>query len=232
MSGRLPPVTLTWLLSAAAVSLSSSATKALAFDLPLVRQGEVWRILTGHLVHSSSVLAAVDLGAFLVLGWLLEARRPRIVAPVLLAAALVASLTVLLLRPDLRRYEGSSALSCGLFAALACLLMREGGAVSRILSGAALLAFLVKAALESAGMTTWTLVPEAEVVVPAHLGGAAAGWIVARLSPRNPRRSEELDAEPLDVDEDRIRRHIAVEPMFGALIDRGEQEAREKDDSG
>jgi rhomboid family GlyGly-CTERM serine protease len=223
MRARLPAVTLAWIACAAAVSLSDSATDALAFDLPRIRQGELWRGLTGHLVHSFPALAALDLGAFLVLGWLLETRRPRLVAPVLLASAAAGSLAVFLARPDLQRYEGSSALSCGLFAALGFVLLGEGRPATRILVIAAFLAFFLKTALESRGVRPTDLwIPEVDVVWSAHLAGAAAGWLVARLL-----RSKTTNRDGAEcANGDRSRRHIAVEPMFDALLGRGAREER------
>ena len=68
-SGRLPWLTL--LLSglvAALYLLLGPAPPRLVFDHARVAQGEVWRLLSGHLVHSDAAHLAWNLAAFVILG--------------------------------------------------------------------------------------------------------------------------------------------------------------------
>jgi len=73
-------VTLPWrsfLLGAAAIAaylILGAAPEAWVFDRVAIAQGEWWRLITGHWVHSDLAHAAWDIAALLLLGALFEAR--------------------------------------------------------------------------------------------------------------------------------------------------------------
>jgi rhomboid family GlyGly-CTERM serine protease len=176
--GRAPRVT----LALGAACLLASAWPGFAdlarLERAAVGHGEIWRLLTGHLVHASPTLLAADLLVLVALGCLVEARSRGLLARVLLASALGGSLAVL--AGDLARYSGSSALASGLAAAAAVLWCRSPDARERG-AGLGLLALLaLKVALELGGTALFVpLGPGVRVAVEAHLGGALAGSLVA-----------------------------------------------------
>jgi rhomboid family GlyGly-CTERM serine protease len=181
-SGRLPWLTL--LLSGLVVALYlllGPAPPGLVFDHARVAQGEVWRLLSAHLVHSDAAHLAWNLAAFVILGVLLEWRagcRGWAFLGLLVAAALAVDAWLWWLQPDLRIYCGLSGVLNALYAALAALLWLE---TRHPLFPLALLGDLAKIAVEAANggallpTTTWSAVPGA------HLAGIVAGLIFVSL---------------------------------------------------
>ncbi len=181
---RLPWLTL--LLSglvAAVYLLLGPAPPGLLFDHDRVAQGEVWRLLTGHLVHSDTAHLAWNLAALVILGSLLEWRvgcRAWSYLGLFVTAALAIDGWLWWLQPELRIYCGLSGVLNTLYAALAALLWQE---TRHPLFPLAILCNLAKIALEAANggallpTTTWSSVPGA------HVAGMAAGlifvWVVA-----------------------------------------------------
>lgn len=151
---------------------------------------EVWRLLTGQLVHWTPRMALLDLGMLLGLGAWLEAHGDR--RRMLLALAfggILTALAVAALSPGVFVYRGSSGLASALFV-LAALRVAETPGWSRLLALAVIALFLTKAGVEE--VTGQTLfagpLPEGIEVVPlvhllGGLGGAAAAWL-ARLERR------------------------------------------------
>ena len=179
----LPAVTLIVLAAAALVSASSAAREALIYRRTSIARGELWRLLSGHLVHGWPALALVDLGLLAVLGAALERRARSVLVGTLAASAILSSAAVWLLRSDLELYQGSSALVCGVFVALCVLLLTEDTSrVRRVVAVIALALFALKTGLEAAGSLAWhdTLLPgNVETVSLAHAAGGVAGALVA-----------------------------------------------------
>jgi rhomboid family GlyGly-CTERM serine protease len=82
----------------------------LEFDRQLIAEGELWRLLTCHLVHWSSAHFLLDTIVFLALGITFEPNIGRRYFLVLLCAGLCISLALLLFQPDMIRYRGISGL--------------------------------------------------------------------------------------------------------------------------
>ena len=177
-------------LSAAFVTVALLATnvgglgEALAFRRAAFEAGEIWRALTLHFVHPWPQLALADLGVLLLLGSVLEQRsRSRLVA-IWFAAGLLASTTVVLWRPDLHSYQGSSALVAGMWTAVAVDCLTSSNR-SRVAGGLLLLLWAGKTACELAGtwpMALGILPIGVEGVAEAHLAGGLGGGSVAALS--------------------------------------------------
>src|SRR5262245_50463251 len=86
--------------------------ETLQYDRARVEAGEVWRLLTGQMVHWTARMAALDLGMVLGLGAWLEARGERRSAGLaLLLGAGLTALAVHVLSPRLLFYRGSSGLA-------------------------------------------------------------------------------------------------------------------------
>jgi rhomboid family GlyGly-CTERM serine protease len=87
----------------------------LQFDRAAILHGQVWRLLTGNLVHWSIEHFLLDVSAFAVVGLMYErALRPRYFW-LLLTVALSVSLGMLVLLPDTRIYRGLSGVDSGQF---------------------------------------------------------------------------------------------------------------------
>jgi rhomboid family GlyGly-CTERM serine protease len=182
---RLPWLTL--LLSgvvAALYLLLGPAPAGLLFDRDLVADGELWRLVTGHLVHSDPAHLAWNLAALVILGGLLEWRaglRGWAFVGLFLAASLAIDAWLWWLAPDLRVYCGLSGVLNGLYVALAALLWQE---TRHPLFPLAVFGDAAKIAVEAIHggallpTTSWSSVPGA------HLAGLAAGLIFVMLLAR------------------------------------------------
>lgn len=152
---------------------------ALVYDRTAIASGEIWRLLSGHLVHWSPRHFAYDAAALVVLALLLAGRGGKLLGVTVVASSLAISGGVWLLRPDLDQYRGLSGIDSALFAAAAATLFLELRGARRILPLAALALFAAKLLREIA--TGHALfVPGAGTVVPeAHLIGGAVGLFTA-----------------------------------------------------
>ena len=194
--GGLQPPWFTLLLAGAAVliyAIAGPAPAELVFDRAALARGEVWRLLTAHLVHSDRAHLAWNLAALVPLGALLELRagvRGWRFPGVLALGFAAVDAWLWWLEPDLALYCGLSGILNSLFAALAVTLWRETRHPAFLL---ALAGNLVKIAVEAANgaallpTTIWASVPGA------HLAGLAAGLAFAlsltRPAPRTSRVS-------------------------------------------
>lgn len=160
--------------------LGNEAAEALRYQREAILDGELWRLLSGHLIHlgwSHLVLNLVGLGLI----WALVGESLTTAAWLLLlfCCALFDALGLLLFSPEVHWYVGLSGILHGLFMA---------GSLARLVSGRRdgvllLLVLLIKLSWEqmagplpgsesSAGGT---------VVVDAHLYGAIAGGLSVAL---------------------------------------------------
>jgi len=178
---RFPWLTCCLVSSALLASLLPGLGGALEFARAPIGNGEIWRLVSGQLVHWTPRMALLDLGAVLILGVWVE-RRSRILAVAVTSGGLLLTgLGLFFLAPDVEIYRGASGLASALFVAAALETLRDGG-VSRRLAGAALLLFLAKVTWE---MATGVAVaagplPAGVSVTPAvHLLGAGAGLLAS-----------------------------------------------------
>ena len=175
---KLPWLTLFLGLGVGALFLiSGPAPEAWLYDRAAIANGELWRLVTGHLVHSDAAHLAWNLGAFVILGALAETRlglRPLPLLGLLLGAATAIDLWLWWLEPGMLRYCGLSGLLNGLLAAAAIGLWRRTGSPVFLLlligdlAKIGLEAGLGGALLPTSGLA-WGAVPGA------HLAGLAAG---------------------------------------------------------
>jgi rhomboid family GlyGly-CTERM serine protease len=174
--------------------LAGPASELLVLDRQAIVDGELWRLITGHWVHSDGEHLAWNVAGLLVLGWLFEPLlRTRLLA-VLLAGTVGVDLAVWYALPDLERYCGLSGLLNTLLAAGLCLMWKTTRAPLVILTGAGA---VVKIAVETLSATalfthsTWPSVP------PIHAIGFAAGilWWMAFPVSRSNRRELRLPTQ-------------------------------------
>jgi len=152
----------------------SSAADALRYERGAVLQGELWRLLTGNLVHLGLTHLALNLaGLALVCGLFLKTLTARQWSVALLACALATTLGLLAFAPQVAWYVGLSGVLHGLFVAGALAQLRRG----RHFAYAYLVLIGVKLTVE----IVWGSSPElsaligGNVVAVAHLYGALGG---------------------------------------------------------
>lgn len=179
--GGLPACTLVFVACAVVVELAPASAAWLGFERAAIARGEVWRLLTGHLVHGAARLSLLDLTAFALFGAWVERASRRLFGAVLAASAIVSSLAVLFLT-EYERYVGSSALVSGLLAAAALLVLRSSRQrAARFVALTLLGLFAGKVVLELLGAWPAALggLPSGyQPVAAAHLGGALGGGAV------------------------------------------------------
>ena len=162
--------------------------EAFSFDRSGIAAGEVWRLLTGHLVHLGTSHLVLN-AAGVVLVWLLVGRAYSIREWAILSLAVIVAIDAGLwwLNPRLDWYVGLSGVLHGWLAAGSVNLLYRGRSDGWLLLGllAAKLVFeqwqgLIPGSVESAG---------GPVIVDAHLygglAGAASGFVLTRLGARS-----------------------------------------------
>ena len=153
----------------------------LRYDRVWIGQGEIWRLLTGHLAHLGWPHFALN-GAGLLLVWFLVGGTYGLRAWVLITFCIVATIDIAfwIMNPGLHWYVGLSGLLHGLLAAALVRRLRSMDAETLVL--AALL--VVKLAWEQfAGPVPGSeLSSGGPVVVDAHLYGALGGLLGARIA--------------------------------------------------
>jgi rhomboid family GlyGly-CTERM serine protease len=93
-----------------------AAPEAWVFDRVAIAQGEWWRLITGHWVHSDPEHATWDIGALLVLGLLFESRLKGKLFTVLTLGTFGIDLWLWYALPSLNYYCGLSGILNGLLA--------------------------------------------------------------------------------------------------------------------
>jgi rhomboid family GlyGly-CTERM serine protease len=176
---RFPWITVALVALSAAASLVPA--EALEYDRARVAAGEVWRLLTGQMVHWTARMAAFDLGMLLGLGIWLEVRGDRrLMSAALALGGALTALAVHALSPDLLAYRGSSGVASALFVLAAVRIAKSPEPLPRALAITAVALFLAKAAFETlAGQTLFAgpLPPGVQVVPLVHLLGGLGGLV-------------------------------------------------------
>ncbi len=177
--GGLVPPWRTLLLTCLALGLhllAGPAPEAWVYDRASIRAGELWRLLTGHLVHADGSHALWDIVALLLLGTLLE-RRLGPWFTVSLAASVV-SIDVWLWwgMPALERYCGLSGILNSLLATGLYELWRERREPLVVLIGVGAAAKIAVELLFGQALLTNTVWPSVPAV---HGVGFVTGLAVA-----------------------------------------------------
>ena len=112
-------------LAVAAYLVLGAAPEAWVFDRVAIAQGEWWRLVTGHWVHSDLAHAAWDIIALLLFGALFEARLKWRLPLVLLVATVGVDMWLWWGEPALDHYCGLSGILNGLLIAGLLYLWRD-----------------------------------------------------------------------------------------------------------
>jgi rhomboid family GlyGly-CTERM serine protease len=158
--------------------------EALRYERGPLMHGQLWRLLSAHLVHLNLVHALLNC-AGLILLWMLFAREyaPRRWAWILLSSAVVIDLGLWFLRPAIEWYLGASGVLHGALAAGAIALYRRSDGV-----GPALLLLLIVKLIYEQHSGASVFASDLPLVPDAHLFGVLGGLIGAWL-PLRPRKS-------------------------------------------
>jgi rhomboid family GlyGly-CTERM serine protease len=90
----------------------------LEYDAARIESGQLWRLLTGNLVHWSIEHALLDVGAFVAVGLMYERRLRAIYPALLLTSGIAVSLALYGFQPEMNFYRGFSGINSAQFAAV------------------------------------------------------------------------------------------------------------------
>ncbi len=176
---HLTPITLVLLTTLFAL-LGNSATELLRYQSDVFTSGELWRLLSGNLVHlgwSHMILNTLGLGLIWGLFW--NTFETRIWPLITLISALSVTLGLYWFIPQLTWYVGLSGLLHGLFVAGAIGGMRRGDHREAIL----LIAIIGKLIWEQlyGPLPGTSEMAGGPVIVESHLFGAIGGALAALI---------------------------------------------------
>lgn len=166
--------------SLASQAIGSDATALLRFDRTGILDGEVWRLLTGNLVHLGWNHLLLNVTGLMLIWWLVgSALSPKQWLIVFTATCLGVTSGLLLWNPELRWYVGLSGTLHGLLLAGLIADIEHADAIQKwLIAGVA-----AKLAWEQASgpsVSTEALVG-GTVIVDSHLYGAISGAILGLL---------------------------------------------------
>jgi len=164
------------------------AREALRYERDALDAGEVWRLLTGHLVHlgwghlwmNLAALALIRLivaDAFSAADWVLAT----------VVSALGIDLGLYVMSPGVAWYVGLSGVLHGLVAAAALMLLREQPTLGALLGAGVVLKLLLEQTAGPLPLSESTA--GGPVIDEAHLYGAAAGAVYGVLRATSRRRA-------------------------------------------
>lgn len=195
---RCPFVTLGIGMTALVLFFCGDALSFLQYDRAAIAAGEVWRGITGHLLHWSFEHFLWCTITFLAIGWLCESLSRKGYIATLVAAGVVIPVVSWFADPGLLYYRGLSGLASAIFV-FATEVMTRRAWVSGDWSGVWLpagagIAFTGKVVFEYlTGAALFVDSPEIFTPVPlVHLVGGGAGLITACFSSWTPKSSEKL----------------------------------------
>ncbi len=161
--------------------LPGAIENTLIYDRSQIANGELWRILTGHLAHTNLNHLLLNL-AGLVMLWALHGdhynHKP--VLGLLISCALICSIGMYLFTPEMQRYVGLSGVLHGVFVWGAIKDIQKGWKSGYLL----LIGVFVKVIHEQvfgASADVQSLI-NAKVAIDAHMWGAIGGllyWVVS-----------------------------------------------------
>jgi rhomboid family GlyGly-CTERM serine protease len=178
-----------WSLGLVTVALLAQgfdgAAAVLVYDREGIAAGEMWRLLTGHLVHFSAAHLVNNLAVLVPAVWLLESRYTD-AGLLLVAAATTVGIAMFTGAPEIQEFGGASGISLAVLTYASLRGLRENRRWSLV---CAVLLAIVCAKLTAESLWSWRLLDwEADgrfVPVPlSHTVGAATGaalyvWRVA-----------------------------------------------------
>lgn len=177
----MSPATRLWctfaaLLAVSAILQATGLGPVLRYSRDAIAAGEVWRLVTGHLLHLGATHFALNaVGTLLVVGLVGSHLRPLGWIGVWLACALTVSAGLWWLQPDIGWYVGLSGVLHGLIVAGAMAAL--GDRRERLFAAVVLAAIAAKLGWEqwTGAMPGTAALAGGSVVTEAHLYGAVGG---------------------------------------------------------
>jgi rhomboid family GlyGly-CTERM serine protease len=178
---------------AAAVYCLPLAQAALVYNRAAVADGEIWRLVTGNLVHWSTPHLLYDVAALLVAGALIEVQRCRHFATLCLVSGAVIGVMLYIAMPEIVVFGGLSGVVTAAVTYL-CLHGARAGGAWKWLCLLALACLVTKLGVEMASGYSLTVGADSQTFVPvplSHAVGAATAlllyavviWRAPRLHP-------------------------------------------------
>ncbi|MCG6932321.1 MAG: rhombosortase [Gallionella sp.] len=185
---RLPVRTLAICAAALLVHFVPWLGQLLIYDRSAIAHGELWRLLTGNLVHLSDAHLAMDMAAFLIAGTMIEQRGYHHFMKLCISAAALIGMAIYLFEPVLQFYGGLSGVVTAAVVYLCLQGMTEQGSW-RWLCAAMLAALSAKLWFELVSGKSLLLVVGGGNFVPvplSHLTGAVVAVILFALLHLSP----------------------------------------------
>ena len=186
-ASRLPVWTLAICACALLVFLVPGLATLLVYDRAAITHGELWRLVTGNLVHFSTTHLVYDLASFLIAGAIIEIRGYQYFPMLCLSAAMLIGVAVFSFAPELHFYGGISGIVTAAVTYLCLHGVSEKG-TWRWLCAAMLAGLAAKFWIEIALGESLLLAVSTETFVPvplSHLIGAITAllaFVLMRLS--------------------------------------------------
>ncbi|MCR4300475.1 MAG: rhombosortase [Sulfuricaulis sp.] len=193
-AGRLPFWTLTICAGAVLIFLSSILESILIFDRTAIAHGEIWRLVTGNLVHFSALHLAYDLSVLFVAGAIIEIRGYRYYPVLCLTAALFIGIVLYRAEPDMLYFAGLSGVATAAIVYLCLHGLTEKGAW-RWVCAAALFGLGIKFGIELTFNESLLFATGSREFLPAplsHLVGAVTALFLFALSRLRERNSLQI----------------------------------------
>jgi rhomboid family GlyGly-CTERM serine protease len=144
---RFPVITALVAMAAIAAYWIADGNQLLLYDRGRILEGDIWRLVSGHLVHFSPEHFGYNLILFALTGVLLEYRSRMQTLWLLALTSLVSSLYFLLFLPNMAHYGGLSGLASANVIYLSLLEIRDNRKTRRFWI-AILLGFIAKLSCE------------------------------------------------------------------------------------
>jgi rhomboid family GlyGly-CTERM serine protease len=157
------------------------AAALLEYDRSAIAAGELWRLVTGHLVHWSLRHWALDASALAALAVVMARARLPGLGTIVVTAMLAISACLWFVRPDVEVYRGLSGIDSALFVGVAVGLAARLQGAGRAVAWGCLALFGAKLLYEGAtGLAIF--LQSSDVMYEAHLVGALVGAALVGLS--------------------------------------------------
>lgn len=186
---RLPGWTLIIAAIALIVFFFPALGNLLIYDRAAIIHGEIWRLLSGNLVHFSLAHLFYNLVAWLIAGTIIELYGYRFFPVLILSSSILIGITLYILEPELYFYAGLSGVVSAAVAYLCLQGMGEKG-VLRWLCAAALTGLIAKTLIEIGAGSSFMLLLHEEDFVPvplSHLAGIVTAILLFSLLRVTPR---------------------------------------------
>jgi len=123
MIRRLPIFTICVIALSILASRIDALAALLVYDIDAIHKGEIWRLITSHLVHFGTMHLIYNALAFGIAGWIIESKGDRYFRPVCLCMAFFIGVALMIFKPGMLYFGGLSGVACGaiMYGALLCL---------------------------------------------------------------------------------------------------------------